>query len=55
MLNEDEEKFFEKHFPGKKKNYYKTLGVSKDATIDEITKAYRKLALQYHPKNNPNN
>jgi DnaJ-class molecular chaperone len=55
MLNEEEEKFFEKHFPSKRKNFYKILGVSKDSTMEEITNAYRKLALQYHPKNNPNN
>ncbi|MEI8060807.1 MAG: DnaJ domain-containing protein [Candidatus Berkelbacteria bacterium] len=30
-------------------DYYKTLGVEKGATIEEIKKAYRKLALQYHP------
>lgn len=55
MLNEDEEKFFEKHFPDRRKNYYKILGVNKDASMDDITNAYRKLALQYHPKSNPNN
>src|SRR3954468_9878657 len=34
-------------------DYYKTLGVDKKATQDEIKKAYRKLARQYHPDRNP--
>ncbi|MBW3129738.1 DnaJ C-terminal domain-containing protein [Hymenobacter profundi] len=36
------------------KDYYKALGVEKNATADQIKKAYRKLARQYHPDVNPN-
>ena len=32
-----------------KKDYYETLGVSKDASADDIKSSYRKLARQYHP------
>ncbi len=38
-----------------KRDYYEVLGVNRDASADEIKKAFRRVAMKHHPDRNPDN
>jgi curved DNA-binding protein CbpA len=52
IKEEKEKEFFSKNYPARKPSYYEVLGVPKTASFADLQKAYRKLAVKYHPSAN---
>jgi preprotein translocase subunit Sec63 len=55
LVEDQERNFFRKNYPERRRNYYEVLGVPRDSSMEQIQNAYRRLAMKYHPKNNPGN
>lgn len=51
----DEKRKADQTMSATKRDYYEVLGVQRDASTKEMARAYRKLAMQYHPDSNPDN
>jgi len=52
VKEEHEKSFFEKNYPSRKPTYYEVLGVPRTASFADIQRAYRRLAIKYHPSAN---
>jgi curved DNA-binding protein CbpA len=52
VKDEQEKSFFEKNYPSRKPTYYEILGVPRTASFADIQRAYRRLAIKYHPSAN---
>lgn len=55
VKDEQEKTFFEKNYPNRKPTYYESLGVPRTASFSDIQRAYRRLAVKYHPSANEGN